>query len=52
MILIKCDRCGKELKKKAVNVPKTLYDEHWLTDEEHIEFRRLLCKLLNGDWGK
>ena len=51
-LVIKITEAGKELKKKAVNVPKTLYDEHWLTDEEHIVFRRLLYKLLNGDWEK
>lgn len=43
---------GKKLKEKAVNVPKTLIEEHWLTDEEVIQFKSLLYKLLKGDWGK
>lgn len=51
-LLIKLTEKGKELKKKAVNVPKTLYEEHWLTDEEFDEYRRILYKLLEGDWGK
>lgn len=41
---------GKELRNKALNVPKTLYNEHWLTDDEFDEYRRLLYKLLEGDW--
>lgn len=51
-LLIKLTDKGKELKKKAINVPKTLYEEHWLTDEEFDEYRRILYKLLEGDWGK
>ena len=43
---------GRKLKEKAVNVPKTLIEEHWLTDEEVIQFKSLLYKLLKGDWGK
>jgi DNA-binding MarR family transcriptional regulator len=43
---------GKELKKKAINVPKTLYNEHWLTDDEFDQYRELLYKLLKGDWGE
>lgn len=41
---------GKKLRNKALNVPKTLYNEHWLTDDEFDEYRRLLYKLLEGDW--
>ncbi len=41
---------GRKLKEKAVNVPKTLADEHWLTDEEFMQFKNLLYKLLKGDW--
>jgi DNA-binding MarR family transcriptional regulator len=43
---------GRKLKDVAVNVPKTLIDEHWLTDEEVIQFKALLNKLLKGDWSK
>ena len=43
---------GRKLKEMAVNVPKTLIDEHWLTDEEFMQFKSLLYKLLKGDWGK
>lgn len=51
-IIISLTEQGRILKDKAVNVPKTLIDEHWLTDEEIIVFRKLLYKLLQGDWGK
>lgn len=43
---------GRQLKEKAVEVPKTLADEHWLTDEEFNTFKELLYKLLEGDWEK
>ena len=43
---------GRELKERAVAVPKTLAEEHWLTDEEIVQFKELLYKLLKGDWGK
>lgn len=51
-LLIALTEKGKELKKKAIHVPKTLYEEHWLRDEEFDEYRRILYKLLEGDWGK
>lgn len=51
-LLIKLTEKGKQLKAKAINVPKTLYEEHWLTDEEFDEYRRILYKLLDGEWGK
>ena len=51
-LLIKLTEKGKQLKAKAINVPKTLYEEHWLTDEEFNEYRRILYKLLDGEWGK
>ena len=51
-LIIRITDLGKELKKKALNVPKALYDEHWLTDDEFDEYRRLLYKLLEGEWGK
>lgn len=43
---------GRKLKDLAVNVPKTLIDEHWLSDEEFMQFKALLYKLLQGDWSK
>ena len=43
---------GRKLKEKAINVPKTLAEEHWLTDEEFTQFKALLYKLLKGDWSK
>ena len=51
-IVIRLTQAGKDLKKKAVHVPKTLAEEHWLTDEEFRTFKSLLYKLLEGDWGK
>lgn len=50
-IVIKLTQRGRELKKKAVHVPKTLAEEHWLTEEEFETFKILLEKLLHGDWG-
>lgn len=49
-IVIKITDSGRELKKKAVCVPKTLQEEHWLTDEEFEIYKKLLYKLLEGDW--
>ena len=43
---------GRKLKEQAVDVPKTLIREHWLTDEEFKTFKSLLYKLLKGDWEK
>lgn len=43
---------GRKLKEQAVEVPKTLIEEHWLTDEEVKTFKVLLYKLLKGDWEK
>ena len=51
-ILISLTEEGRKLKDRAVNVPKTLIDEHWLTDEEVKTFKELLNKLLKGDWAK
>ena len=51
-ILISLTDDGRKLKDRAVNVPKTLIDEHWLTDEEAKTFKELLYKLLEGDWAK
>ncbi len=51
-IVIKLTESGRKLKESAVNVPKTLAEEHWLTDEEFKTFKDLLYKLLKGDWTK
>ena len=51
-LIIKITQAGIDLKKKAINVPKTLYEEHWLTDDEFDKYRELLYKLLQGDWGE
>lgn len=51
-IVIRLTDEGRRLKDLAVNVPKTLMDEHWLTEEEIKTFKELLYKLLKGDWGK
>ena len=51
-IVIRLTDEGMKLKEKAVNVPKTLIEEHWLSDEEVMQFKALLFKLLEGDWGK
>ena len=49
-IIISLTDEGRDLKKKAIDVPKTLADEHWLTDEEFKTYKSLLYKLLKGDW--
>jgi DNA-binding MarR family transcriptional regulator len=49
-IVIKLTDKGRELKKRAVCVPKTLAEEQWLTLEEFVTFKKLLEKLLQGDW--
>jgi len=51
-IIISLTEEGRRLRDRAVDVPKTLIDEHWLTDEEVKTFKELLYKLLQGDWGK
>lgn len=51
-IVISLTDDGRKLKEKAVGVPKTLAEEHWLTDEEIVQFKKLLYKLLEGDWSK
>lgn len=50
-IVIRLTDKGRELKKEAVHIPKTIYEEHWLTDEEFETFKNLLEKLLKGEWG-
>lgn len=51
-IVISLTEEGRRLKEKAVQVPKTLAEEHWLTGEEFMQFKSLLYKLLKGDWSK
>ncbi|MBQ6907612.1 MAG: MarR family transcriptional regulator [Clostridia bacterium] len=51
-IIISLTDEGRKLKEQAVEVPKTLAEEHWLTDEEFKTFKSLLYKLLKGDWEK
>ena len=51
-IIISLTDEGRNLKEKAVDIPKTLAEEHWLTDEEFKTFKSLLYKLLKGDWEK
>ncbi len=51
-IVIRLTDEGRKLKEAAVDVPKTLMEEHWLTDEEIRTYKELLYKLLKGDWEK
>lgn len=51
-IVIRLTQAGRDLKSRAVHVPKTLAEEQWLTAEEFMTFKSLLYKLLEGDWGK
>ncbi len=51
-IVIRLTDEGRKLKERAVDVPKTIVQEHWLTDEEFKTFKLLLCKLLKGNWEK
>ena len=46
-IIIKLTQKGADLKKEAVDVPKTLAQESYLTLEEAIMFKKLLYKVLN-----
>ena len=49
-IVISLTEEGRKLKEVAVDVPKTIAEEHWLTNEEFKTFKELLYKLLQGDW--
>ena len=46
-LVIKLTQKGSDLKEKAVDVPKTLAQENWLTLDEAIMFRKILYKILN-----
>ncbi len=43
---------GRKLKEKAVNVPLCIQNDHWLSDEEFETFKKLLYKMLDGQWGE
>lgn len=49
-IIIRLTDEGRELKKKAVSIPKTVAEDHWLTEEEYVVYRKLLDKMLKGNW--
>ncbi|HBF86836.1 MAG TPA: MarR family transcriptional regulator [Clostridiales bacterium] len=51
-IVISLTEEGRNLRDDAVCVPKTLAEERWLTEEEFFIFKKLLYKLLQGDWCK
>ena len=38
---------GKKLKDKAINIPMTLSQEPWFSEEDAKEYKRLLYKILN-----
>ena len=46
-IIIKLTQKGADLKNKAVDVPKKLTQENWITLEEAIMFKKVLYKILN-----
>ena len=41
---------GLALREKAVDIPSCIYEDHWLTDEEFLVFKKLLEKMLKGNW--
>ena len=51
-IIIRLTDKGQILREKAVDIPKTLAEENWLTIDEYVTYKKLLYKLLEGDWGK
>ncbi len=51
-LVIRITDKGKELKRKAINIPRSLEEEHWLSDDEFIVLKKLLYKLLEGEWCK
>ena len=51
-LVIRITDKGKELKRNAINIPRTLEEEHWLSDDEFIVLKKLLYKLLEGEWCK
>ena len=51
-LVIRLTDDGRKLKEKAVEIPKTLAEEKWLNFEEFMTYKKLLYKLLEGDWEK
>ena len=49
-IIIILTEKGLALREKAVSVPSCIYQDHWLTDEEFMVFKKLLEKMLKGNW--
>ena len=49
-IIISLTDKGLDLREKAVGIPSCIYEDHWLTDEEFTVFKKLLEKMLKGNW--
>ncbi|MCR5514816.1 MAG: MarR family transcriptional regulator [Bacilli bacterium] len=49
-IIISLTDKGLALRDKAVDIPSCIYEDHWLTDEEFAVFKKLLEKMLKGNW--
>ena len=49
-IIISLTDKGLALRDKAVDIPSCIYEDHWLTDEEFLVFKKLLEKMLKGNW--
>ena len=49
-IIISLTDKGLDLREKAVDIPSCIYEDHWLTDEEFMVFKKLLEKMLKGNW--
>ncbi|MBR4812001.1 MAG: MarR family transcriptional regulator [Bacilli bacterium] len=49
-IIISLTDKGLALREKAVDIPSCIYEDHWLTDEEFAVFKKLLEKMLKGNW--
>lgn len=49
-IIISLTDKGLDLRDKAVDIPSCIYEDHWLTDEEFMVFKKLLEKMLKGNW--
>ena len=49
-IIISLTDKGLALREKAVDIPSCIYQDHWLTDEEFAVFKKLLEKMLKGNW--
>ena len=49
-IIISLTDKGLALRDKAVDIPSCIYEDHWLTDDEFLVFKKLLEKMLKGNW--